>query len=160
VKTSTTKTRNTRTKIDQSDPTNEIETPLDGTTVMSPILESPTTSLPTMKLTDKIKLLFPKAQTTRVIIDNLTKDNYWLLQWLWDNHYQLIVASDDYSLLNLTNSKIINLSGSLGRWRVVSYAQSLIEPSDCFIMYKELENDQTLRMPSKQILTASEYQAC
>lgn len=156
MKTSTTKTRNTRTKIAQSDPTSEIENQSDG---MMGTEKIRTTESLMMKLTDKLKELFPKAQTTRVIIDNLSDDNYWLLQWLWDNQYQLIVASDNQTLLNSTNNKIINLSGSLGRWRVVSYAQSLIEPTDCFIMYKELKNDQTLRMPSKQILKASEYQA-
>lgn len=155
MKTSTTKTRSTRTKIAQSDHTSETEIQSDGTMETEKIH---TTENPTMKLTDKIKKLFPKAQTTRVIIDNLSDDNYWLLQWLWDNQYQLIVASDNQTLLNSTNNKIINLSGSMGRWRVVSYAQSLIEPTDCFIMYKELENDQILRMPSKQILKASEYQ--
>ncbi len=148
--------KSTRTGIKSSDPTSETETQLGGQTTVKET--TPTLESPMMKLTDKIKSLFQKPQTTRVIIDDLSEDNYWLLQWLWDNQYQIIVASSNQALLNTTNNKIINLSGSLGRWRVVSYAQALIEPTDCFIMYKELENDQTLRMPSKQIITASEYQ--
>ncbi len=86
---------------------------------------------------------------TRVCLDDLNQDTLPLLWWLWDNRYQIIVASEDTALINQINSTIINLSGSMGRWRVVTYSQALIEPSDCFIYYKELTNDQLLRIPTK-----------
>ena len=113
-----------------------------------------------MSLTDKIKELFPKPQITRVVLDDLREENLWLLDWLWNNQYQLIVASTDVPLLNRINSKMINLSGSLGRWRVITYPQALIEPTDCFIMYKALTNEQISQTKARQVLNTSDYKSC
>lgn len=160
MKKSTTKTIDPQKEIELNNPTNETKTELTGTTPKSMTTTSKTltTDPQRMNLTDKIKELFPKAQTTRVIIDDLREDNLWLLDWLWVNQYQLIVASDNTGLLNQTNLKIINLSGSMGRWRIVTYPQSLIEPSDCFVMYKELEDEQISQVRSRQVVKSSEYE--
>lgn len=112
-----------------------------------------------MMITEKIKELYPRAQSTRVAFEDLNHDNEWLLKWLWDNQYQIIVSSQDLNLLTSTNTRISNLSGSLGRWRVVSYAQVLLEPCDLFIVTKELSDEQIFRLPTKQSIKYAEYEA-
>ncbi len=154
--------KSTIKKTDQKEieldiPTSETEIESIGETKTTTSKTHTTVSLKT-NLTDQIKQLFPNPQITRVIIDDLRESNMWLLDWLWNNQYQIIVASDNTGLLNQTNLKIINLSGSLGRWRIVSYAQALIEPSDCFIMYKEVADEQISQVRSRQVLKSSDYE--
>ena len=160
MKKSITKTTEPQKEIESNDPTKETVKKSIGRPPKETLKTETSSETSMMSLTDKIKELFPKPQITRVVLDDLREENLWLLDWLWNNQYQLIVASTDVPLLNRINSKMINLSGSLGRWRVITYPQALIEPTDCFIMYKALTNEQISQTKARQVLNTSDYKSC
>lgn len=139
-------------EIESNNPTNETEKGLIGTQ------ETKMKTTSSMSLIDSIKQLNKNPVITKVVLDDLSEDNLNLLNWLWDNKYIITVASDDIVLLNKTNAKIINLSGSMGRWRIVSYAQALIEPCEIYIMFKKVNDAQAAQIKSSKIIKAEEYQ--
>ena len=100
-----------------------------------------------------INALPPKEGYNRIVIDDINEDTAKLVYDLWDLKVQFIVAGQDPLTLNPLNTAIINRSGSMGRWRVVTYAQSLLEPAEIFIMYKKVSD---VNLPVKQTIHYSD----
>ena len=108
-------------------------------------------------LTDQIKEFITNSKVHvsqfRLIIEDINKDTAKLVDDLWDTGITFIVSSStDLVALNELNNKIINLSGSIGRWRVTTSADIYLEPGELFISTKELSNEQIIRLPVQQVL--------
>ena len=142
---STTKTTEPQKEIVSNDLTNETEVKENGGKM--PLMT------PSMKMREIINALPPKEGYNRIVIDDINEDTAKLVYDLWDLKVQFIVAGQDPLTLNPLNTAIINRSGSMGRWRVVTYAQSLLEPAEIFIMYKKVSD---VNLPVKQTIHYSD----
>jgi len=150
VKKSNLKTSEPLTQIDIKDPINENDNKEDGGTTIVPKTKMIT-------LTDQIKEFITNSKVHvsqfRLIIEDINKDTAKLVDDLWDTGITFIVSSStDLVALNELNNKIINLSGSIGRWRVTTSADIYLEPGELFISTKELSNEQIIRLPVQQVL--------
>ena len=89
----------------------------------------------------------------RLVIEDINKDTFKLVNDLWDTGITFIVSgSTDLVALNELNNKIINRSGSIGRWRVTTSADIYLEPAELFISTKELSDEQIIRLPVQKLL--------
>ena len=89
----------------------------------------------------------------RLVIEDINKDTFKLVNDLWDTGITFIVSgSTDLVAMNELNNNIINRSGSLGRWKVTNPADIYLEPGELFISTKELSNEQIIRLPVQQVL--------
>ena len=150
MKKSNLKTSEPLTQIDIKDPINENDNKEDGGTTIVPKTKMIT-------LTDQIKEFITNSKVHvsqfRLIIEDINKDTAKLVDDLWDTGITFIVSSStDLVALNELNNKIINLSGSIGRWRVTTSADIYLEPGELFISTKELSNEQIIRLPVQQVL--------
>ena len=144
------KTSEPLTQIDTKDPISESDNKADGGTNIVPKTK-------TITLTDQIKEFITNSKVHvsqfRLIIEDINKDTVKLVDDLWDTGITFIVSSStDLVALNELNNKIINLSGSIGRWRVTTSADIYLEPGELFISTKELSNEQIIRLPVQQVL--------
>ena len=88
----------------------------------------------------------------RLVIEDINKDTFKLVNDLWDTGITFIVSgSTDLVAMNELNNNIINRSGSLGRWKVTNPADIYLEPGELFISTKELSNEQIIRLPVQQV---------
>jgi hypothetical protein len=150
VKKNNLKTSEPLTQIDTKDPISESDNKADGGTNIVPKTK-------TITLTDQIKEFITNSKVHvsqfRLIIEDINKDTVKLVDDLWDTGITFIVSSStDLVALNELNNKIINLSGSIGRWRVTTSADIYLEPGELFISTKELSNEQIIRLPVQQVL--------
>jgi len=88
----------------------------------------------------------------RVVIDDINPTTTQLIEDLWPTGVTFIVSGTDLVALNELNNKIINRSGSIGRWKVTLPADIILEPAELFISTKELSDEQTIRLPVQQVL--------
>jgi hypothetical protein len=87
------------------------------------------------------------------VIDDINKTTTELVENLWNTGVVFIVSGHtDLVGLNELNNKIINRSGSIGRWKVTTSADIYLEPAELFILTKELSDEQTIRLPVQQVL--------
>jgi len=150
VKKSNLKTSEPLTQIDIKDPINESDNKEDGGTNIVPKTK-------TITLTEQIKELIINSKVHvsqfRLIIEDINKETAKLVDDLWNTGITFTVSSStDLVALNELNNKIINLSGSIGRWRVTTSADIYLEPGELFISTKELSNEQIIRLPVQQVL--------
>jgi hypothetical protein len=148
VKKSNLKTSEPLTQIDTKDPISESDNKEDGGTNIVP--------KKTMTLTDQIKDFVVNSTVHvsqfRLIIDDINKTTTKLVDDLWDTGITFIVSgSTDLVALNELNNKIINRSGSIGRWKVTTPADIYLEPAELFISTKELSDEQTIRLPVQKL---------
>jgi hypothetical protein len=109
-----------------------------------------------MTLTDQIKDFVVNSTVHvsqfRLVIDDINKTTTKLVDDLWDTGITFIVSgSTDLVALNELNNKIINRSGSIGRWKVTTPADIYLEPAELFISTKELSDEQTIRLPVQKL---------
>lgn len=150
MKKSNLKTSEPLTQIDTKDPISENDNKEDGGTSIVPKMKMIT-------LTDQIKEFITNSKVHvsqfRLIIEDINKDTAKIVDDLWNTGITFVVSSStDLVALNELNNKIINLSGSIGRWRVTTSADIYLEPGELFISTKELSNEQIIRLPVQQVL--------
>lgn len=151
MKKSTTKKTEALQESVSNDPINETETQSNGpmtekvttTPQMDPIL------IKKVVIRDFIQNLPVSLQLHRIVIDDINEETSWLVDALWDLRVQFIVAGEG-NAIGMLHTKTINRSGSMGRWRVVNFAQVLLEPCELYINYKELTDAQSSKIVSKQ----------
>ncbi len=138
-----------QTQIDTKDLISENDNKEDGGT----------NTVPKMKMTlmDQIKDFVVNSTVHvsqfRLVIDDINKTTTKLVDDLWDTGITFIVSgSTDLVALNELNNKIINRSGSIGRWKVTTPADIYLEPAELFISTKELSDEQTIRLPVQKLL--------
>ncbi len=138
-----------QTQIDTKDLISESDNKEDGGTNTVPKMK--------MTLTDQIKDFVVNSTVHvsqfRLVIDDINKTTTKLVDDLWDTGITFIVSgSTDLVALNELNNKIINRSGSIGRWKVTTPADIYLEPAELFISTKELSDEQTIRLPVQKLL--------
>ncbi len=137
-----------QTQIDTKDLISENDNKEDGGTNTVPKMK--------MTLTDQIKDFVVNSTVHvsqfRLVIDDINKTTTKLVDDLWDTGITFIVSgSTDLVALNELNNKIINRSGSIGRWKVTTPADIYLEPAELFISTKELSDEQTIRLPVQKL---------
>jgi hypothetical protein len=149
VKKNNLKMNEAQTQIDTKDLISENDNKEDGGT----------NTVPKMKMTlmDQIKDFVVNSTVHvsqfRLVIDDINKTTTKLVDDLWDTGITFIVSgSTDLVALNELNNKIINRSGSIGRWKVTTPADIYLEPAELFISTKELSDEQTIRLPVQKLL--------
>jgi len=117
-----------------------------------------TSMVPKMKMTliQKIKDFVNNSNVHvsqfRLVIEDINKDTSKLVDDLWDTGITFIVSgSTDPVTMNDLNNKIINRSGSIGRWKVTNPSDIYLEPAELFISTKELSDEQIIRLPVQQV---------
>ena len=137
------------TQTDIEDPTNENNNKDVGGTNTAP----KKTKTLMQEIKDIVSTSNIHVSQFRLIIEDINKDTSKLVDELWDTGITFIVSSStDLTVMNELNNKIINLSGSLGRWKVTNPADIYLEPGELFISTKELSNEQIIRLPVQQVL--------
>jgi hypothetical protein len=149
VKKNNLKMNEAQTQIDTKDLISENDNKEDGGTNTVPKMK--------MTLTDQIKDFVVNSTVHvsqfRLVIDDINKTTTKLVDDLWDTGITFIVSgSTDLVALNELNNKIINRSGSIGRWKVTTPADIYLEPAELFISTKELSDEQTIRLPVQKLL--------
>ena len=148
MKKSNLETKEALTPTDINDLTSESDNKEDGGTNTVPKMK--------MTLTEQIKDFVNNSNVHvsqfRLVIEDINKTTTKLVDDLWDTGITFIVSgSTDLVALNELNNKIINRSGSIGRWRVTTSADIYLEPAELFISTKELSNEQIIRLPVQQV---------
>jgi hypothetical protein len=148
VKKNNLKMNEAQTQIDTKDLISENDNKEDGGTNTVPKMK--------MTLTDQIKDFVVNSTVHvsqfRLVIDDINKTTTKLVDDLWDTGITFIVSgSTDLVALNELNNKIINRSGSIGRWKVTTPADIYLEPAELFISTKELSDEQTIRLPVQKL---------
>jgi hypothetical protein len=80
----------------------------------------------------------------RIIIDELNDNTKKIVDELWSTGVSFIVSGSDFDVLNRINFTVSNMSGSLGRWRVVHPSSLEAEPAELYISCKET-NDSSFK---------------
>jgi hypothetical protein len=138
------------TQTDINDPTSESDNKDVGGMSIAP-------NKTKMTLLEEIKNIISNStihvSQFRIVIDDINKTTTELVENLWNTGVVFIVSGHtDLVGLNELNNKIINRSGSIGRWKVTTSADIYLEPAELFILTKELSDEQTIRLPVQQVL--------
>lgn len=149
MKKSNLKTSEPLTQTDTNDPISESDNKDVGGTSTAPKKTK-------MTLLEEIKAIISNSKghvsEFRLVVDEVNKTTTQLIEDLWPTGITFIVSGTDLVALNELNNKIINRSGSIGRWKVTLPADIILEPAELFISTKELSHEQTIRLPVQQVL--------
>lgn len=150
MKKSNSKTTGTPDPTDTNDLISESDNKDDGGTKSTP-KKVKTTLIQEIK--DAINKSNVHVSQFRLAIEDINKDTEYIVEELWNTGIVFIVSgSTDLATLNELNTKIINRSGSIGRWKATNSSEIYFEPAELFISTKELSNEQTIRLPVQQVL--------
>ena len=138
-------TKTTETVKEKVNLTNELnQTETSGTITKTP------KTITTEQINDLIKGLQVPASHVRIVVDEVNDNVKKLIDELWNTDYQFIVSGTNESLLGKINFEMINRSRSMGRWRVVTPSQCILEPCELFLYTKEYTDAIFNSIPAKK----------
>lgn len=107
------------------------------------------TMISSKEIVNTLKELQVPNNQVRIVIDDLDNKTKTLVNELWDTDYQFIVSGESLDLGKI-NFDMINRSRSMGRWRVVTPAQSILEPCELFLYAKEYNDAVFKSIPARK----------
>lgn len=140
-KSSTTKTKEI---IEEASPIKE-----QSQTEKTGITKKMTKMISSKEIIEKLNSLNIPNNQIRIVIDDLDEKVKTIVNELWDTDYQFIVSGESPDLGKI-NFEMINRSRSMGRWRVVTPSQAILEPCELFLHAKEYDNAIFKSIPARE----------